>query len=445
MSGRYARLGSDKLGRGSYGYVYPAWDETTARLVAVKVQKRDSDTAVREMMFFQTIPYHKHLLRMLDLYIVGPELFLVFEYLYNSLSDVFHRAEGLLDACVAKDYSHQVLQGLDHLHVHDVAHRDLSMGNILIDIPTNTFKIADLGLAACASHFVMDRPITTLWYRAPEAVLGVEKFDFPQTVFDMWSYAVIMCALLSGTHVFCLSTAQLKPEGQQQIKILQKQIDLLGPPDWPGIKELPSWAAFAPQLKLKASGVSTDLSSKFLSKTVVRRLLQSTDISLLCELLRWDPASRLTAAQAKLHSAWTEFKCGRQESRSPGMVLPSTPIGVKTSVPAQGSSGQESAGSQGSSGQGSAGSAGDSSATSLPQTEEQKRGQRSGSSGQESAGSQGSSGQGSAGSAGVSAATSPPQTEGKKCCQCSANCGCYRCERRKRHNSRHNKSDTRSV
>ena len=72
----------------------------------------------------------------------------MFEYLYNCLSDVFHRAEGLLHVAVAKDYSCQVLQGLVHLHSHQVAHRDLSMGNILLDIPSNTLKIADLGLAS---------------------------------------------------------------------------------------------------------------------------------------------------------------------------------------------------------------------------------------------------------------------------------------------------------
>ena len=183
---RYKRLGEEKLGKGSYGYVYPAWDTQQQCTVAVKVQPVDSDEAMREMMFFDVLPGHPNLITMLDKFVVGQELHLVFEYLYHSVSDMFHRAQGFLDVGLCSNYSRQIAIGLCHLHDHNVAHRDLSMGNILVDIPTNTVKIADLGLAACASHFVLDRSITTLWYRAPEVVLGVQTVGYPQTKFDMW-------------------------------------------------------------------------------------------------------------------------------------------------------------------------------------------------------------------------------------------------------------------
>ena len=96
----------------------------------------------------------------------------VFEYLYNSLPDLFHRAHGLLPVDVSRHYAYQTLMGLCHLHAHNVAHCDLSLGNILLDIPSNSLKIADLGLAVCASHFVLERTITTLWYRALEFFFG---------------------------------------------------------------------------------------------------------------------------------------------------------------------------------------------------------------------------------------------------------------------------------
>ena len=115
MSQRYARLGIDKLGVGTYGYVYPAWDSEERRLVAVKVQKKKSEEAAREMMFFQSIPSHAHLITMLDAYVEEPNLLLVFEYLYNSLSDVFHRAHGLLPMDVSRHYAYQILMGLRHL------------------------------------------------------------------------------------------------------------------------------------------------------------------------------------------------------------------------------------------------------------------------------------------------------------------------------------------
>ena len=116
----------------------------------------------------------------------------MFEYLYNSLSDLFHRAQGLLHVPVARDYSWQVLQGLAHLHSHRVAHRDLSMGNILVDIPSNTLKIADLGLAVCASNFVLDRVVAVVWYRAPEVLLRIENLVFTDILRHVvvWRYHV---------------------------------------------------------------------------------------------------------------------------------------------------------------------------------------------------------------------------------------------------------------
>ena len=85
MSERYRRLGTSTLGRGSYGYVYAAWDSKESRIVAIKVQKSESDEAVREMMFFQSIPSHQHLLKMSETFVQQARLCLVFEYLHNCL------------------------------------------------------------------------------------------------------------------------------------------------------------------------------------------------------------------------------------------------------------------------------------------------------------------------------------------------------------------------
>ena len=43
--------------------------------------------------------------------------------------------------------------------------------------------------------------------------MGVETPDFSQTAFDMWSFGSIMSALLSGTHLFCVSLEESKPPG----------------------------------------------------------------------------------------------------------------------------------------------------------------------------------------------------------------------------------------
>ena len=73
----------------------------------------------------------------------------------------------------------------------------------MLDIHSGTLKAADMGLAVSASSFLLASCVQTLWYRAPEVLLRVRHCDkFRQTVFDMWSFGVLRCALLSGTHVF---------------------------------------------------------------------------------------------------------------------------------------------------------------------------------------------------------------------------------------------------
>ena len=78
-------------------------------------------------------------------------LYLVFQYLEASLHDIWHRARGFLDWDLADRYGHHARHGLAHLHSHSVAHRDLSLANIPFDARANSARIADLGLAQCAT------------------------------------------------------------------------------------------------------------------------------------------------------------------------------------------------------------------------------------------------------------------------------------------------------
>ena len=111
-----------------------------------------------------------------------------------------------------------------------------------------------------------------------------------------------MCALLCGTHMFCIPSKTRKDK--EEIKVLRKQIDLLGPPDWPGIKELPRWSEYAQHLQIEESGGSTDLRAKLASTKFVRRPLGSLEIELLGQVLRWCPSSRMTAVEAGSHIYW---------------------------------------------------------------------------------------------------------------------------------------------
>ena len=107
-------------------------------------------------------------------------------YCIHSLADVFERAQGYLDWSAAWRYSRQVLQGIAHLHRNGVSHRDISMSNVLVREEGGICVVADVGLAVSVSSLILERPVTSAWYRAPEACFFGARANFQQTAFDLW-------------------------------------------------------------------------------------------------------------------------------------------------------------------------------------------------------------------------------------------------------------------
>jgi serine/threonine protein kinase len=75
-----------------------------------------------------------------------------------------------------QNFFYQALCGGAALHRSRIIHRDLKPQNILID--GKTVKIADFGLSRKYPTIkaTMSKEIATLWYRAPEVILGITIF-----------------------------------------------------------------------------------------------------------------------------------------------------------------------------------------------------------------------------------------------------------------------------
>ena len=80
----------------------------------------------------------------------------------------------------------QLIEGIAFMHDQQIMHRDIKGGNILLNKNGNV-KIADFGLARLfydSNQAQYTNRVVTLWYRAPELLLGQRNYT---TAIDMWS------------------------------------------------------------------------------------------------------------------------------------------------------------------------------------------------------------------------------------------------------------------
>ncbi|KAL3670418.1 hypothetical protein V7S43_004737 [Phytophthora oleae] len=90
----------------------------------------------------------------------------------------------------------QIAKGLSFLHAIGVAHRDLSLENVLLK--DGQVKICDFGLSADANQFSNDL-VGKFYYMAPEVTQGA-VYD-PKGA-DVWSLGVLLFIMLTGSPLF---------------------------------------------------------------------------------------------------------------------------------------------------------------------------------------------------------------------------------------------------
>ena len=124
-------------------------------------------------------------------------------------------------------------------HAYRVLHRDLKPQNLLID-SKGFIKLADFGLARSIGLPIRTytHEVVTLWYRAPEILLGT-KYYGPSV--DVWSIGCIFAEMVTKKPLF---------SGDSEIDQLFRIFRTLGTPDeivWPGVSQLPDYKTTFPQ------------------------------------------------------------------------------------------------------------------------------------------------------------------------------------------------------
>ncbi|KAG8945135.1 Cyclin-dependent kinase catalytic subunit [Tulasnella sp. 424] len=299
----YSKL--EKIGEGTYGVVYKARDITKNKVVALKKIRLEAEdegvpsTAIREISLLKELD-DPNIVSLLDIVHADNKLFLVFEFLdldlkkymetvYAGSGDASNPvvARGLGKEVIQK-FTFQLIKGLHYCHAHRILHRDLKPQNLLIDSEGN-LKLADFGLARAFGIPLRTytHEVVTLWYRAPEVLLGSRHYS---TAIDMWSVGCIMAEMImKGTPLF---------PGDSEIDQIFRIFRIMGTPTeqtWPGVSQLPDYKPSFPRWH------SQDL------MTAVEGI-DEVACDLLAQTLIYDSARRMSAKRALLHPYFNDIE-----------------------------------------------------------------------------------------------------------------------------------------
>lgn len=256
-------------------------------------------TAIREISLMKELK-HENIVTLYDVIHTENKLNLVFEYMEKDLKKYMeqHGTKGALEPRQVKVFTYQLLCGILFCHDNRVLHRDLKPQNLLIN-SKGQLKLGDFGLARAFGIPVntFSNEVVTLWYRAPDVLLGSRTYS---TSIDLWSAGCILAEMFSGRPLF---------PGTNNDDQLQRIFKLMGTPNertWPGVSSLPNYRpdfpAYAPQ----------DL------RAIIPQI-EPAALELLLLMLQMRPENRISARQALQHHWFADI-------HSPNSTVSNAPV-----------------------------------------------------------------------------------------------------------------------
>ena len=246
--------GLSLIGEGAYGKVYQVKFLDSGRIVALKKILLNSKNIENKNKAWLGIPLpcireinllkklnalnHDNVVQFIEV-VVSNRIFipprsasicLVFEYFEFDLRDlVSHKYK--MNLAEIKCVFEQVVQALRFLHGNFVCHRDLKSASILIS-KNYKAKLTDFGLARVVRKRreidelfgtrirTLTNNVVTIWYKAPELLLGSTNYDFKM---DIWPLGCILFEMFTQNILF---------SGQDDSEMMKRILKLIGTPNY---------------------------------------------------------------------------------------------------------------------------------------------------------------------------------------------------------------------
>ncbi|XP_037343384.1 MAPK/MAK/MRK overlapping kinase-like isoform X1 [Pungitius pungitius] len=281
-----------KIGEGTFSEVLKTQSLKDGKFYACKTMKQRINSLehannLREVQAMKRLSPHANIIQLHEL-IFDKEtgtVSLICELMEMNIYEFIQGRQTPLSDNTVKNYMYQLCKSLEHMHSCGIFHRDVKPENILIK--QNGLKLGDFG--SCRS--VYSKPphteyISTRWYRAPECLLTDGYYGLKM---DMWSAGCVFFEIMSLSPLF---------PGTNELDQVAKIHDVLGTPDLTILQKLKQSRAmlynFPPK---KGSGIS--------------RLVPhcpAPALSLLYQMLAYDPDERITAETAMRHTYFREIR-----------------------------------------------------------------------------------------------------------------------------------------
>ena len=203
---KYGRL----IGQGAFGKVNLGLNVLTGRVVAIKSFNKNNFDSKAD--FMKKITYetnlmkklnHKNITKILEMFEDDKYILIIMEYINGGNLFSFVKKRRKLSEKISKFLFKQIILGLQHIHSHNIVHRDVKLENILIDL-NNTIKICDFGIGRVLSNpndLLYDQCGTPM-YMAPEILFSSKDKGYKGFPVDIWSAGIALYIMLSGTLPF---------------------------------------------------------------------------------------------------------------------------------------------------------------------------------------------------------------------------------------------------
>lgn len=278
----------DFLGEGSFAKVSKAKDLKTGEIVAIKKLKKKYSTwqecvDLREVKSLNKLNKNENIIKLKEMIRIEDTLYLVFEYMEKNLYQlILERKNKKLTEAQIRYIMWQTLQGVAYMHKYGFFHRDLKPENLLVN--NEKIKIADFGLAReIRSIPPYTDYVSTRYYRAPECILKSTNYNSPV---DVWAVGCILAELINFKPIF---------SGNSEKEVLFRIASIIGPPN------LQNWnegLQLAKKLDIKFPITLSNSTS--LGQLIPEA--STEQLSILGEMLKWDPNKRATASNLLSHS-----------------------------------------------------------------------------------------------------------------------------------------------